>query len=481
MSIKQIVRQCFPKSFSLARRVKGQITIEVQVIRQVGVGVLLDRFSRKPANWKQELPLQKILRFDLRDAPFFKPSDLITWLVSHGLQFSEGGHTIYLPPATVSLTPFAALLEKYPPDSGLKIMKNTGEAKISEYVNGSGHSFIHRRITHTHPHLLLVANVLNLENIGPRLYDLLELDVGRCIWTAYVVKHCDGRLASVAECEAAMEHFRSLDNRGVMKITAPEGFAHSDFTCPACNGNALVSSRTSQFCYFDFQNFRLENYGEYIIALANQAATESHFGQKSILRGGRYLYQSVPGAELPAKRDIKRRAIAIESLLQQGGCELAGRLVLDVGCNIGMMLGQYLRMGAAWAHGWDFEAVTKHTERLLLALGCTRFSLTSGPIVQAQALTTDVPKHARYLLDGCVISYLAIRGHVGWLEELGKLKWSFMVYEGHEGESEADFDAHFAALSKLCHCEIVERTTYQDGDCIDRPLALVRRIHLNSK
>lgn len=272
-----------------------------------------------------------------------------------------------------------------------------------------------------------------------------------------------------------MERLRELERCGPLKVCAPGGYAHMDFTCPDCNGNALVDAQSGAFRYFDFQNFLLNGYGGYLETLALEAGADTHFGQQSLLRGGRYLYQSVPGVGLPAKRNIEDRVALFRTLLQEGGCSVEGRLVLDVGCNVGMMLGQYLKMGAAWVHGWDIEIVAQHANRLLLALGCTRFSLSPGQITVDQSVESDLPVHTHHMLDGCVISYLAIRGHVGWLKALRRVPWSFMIYEGHEAESEEDFEDHMTALRSHCAFHIAAKRTYEDGECKARPLALLVR------
>jgi hypothetical protein len=473
--MKEFVRNSFPRFFAVARRVKDQLFIEGRVIRQVGPRILLDRFVRTPANWQEQLPLQKPLRREIQGLELAIPEDLAGYLRSNHLPYSEGGHTIYLPPETIAQSPFAPLAAYYPAGAGLKVMKNPGGPADSDYVYGEGHSEIHRRLTYDHAHLTLVANTLHLHGLGPRLYDLLELRVGERVWTAYVVEHCGGRTPTMQECEVAMTRLRELDRCGLLKVCAPGGFGHMDFACPDCNGNALVDAETGAFRYFDFQNFLLSGYGDYLETLALEAATDTHFGQQSLLRGGRYLYQSVPGVGLAAKRSIEDRVALFRTLLQESGCSVEGKLVLDVGCNIGMMLGQYLKMGAAWVHGWDMEIVAQHAAKLLLALGCTRFSLTPGKILVDQTVESDLPVHTHHMLDGCVISYLAIRGHVGWLQALRRVPWSFMIYEGHEADTDEDFESHMTTLRSHCAFHVAAKRIYEDGDCIARPLAILVR------
>ena len=389
---------------------------------------------------------------------------------------AEGSHAIYLAPAALKLTAFESLAADYPPDAGLKIMKNPGRVDESSYLMGStkGDSKIHLGMVHGHGHLSLVANLLHAKGVGPRLYDLVNLKFGDQIWTAYVVQDVGRRMPTMSECEAGIETLRRLDAEGTLKVILPEGFADEEFECPACCNNALVDS-DGQFKYIDFQNFLLGDYEEYLTGLATAAGEETHFGDTAVLRGGRYLYQSVPGVKLPAKRSVANRMKTLSRLLEEAGVSVAERVVLDVGCNIGMMMSEYLKLGAKWCHGWDRALTTPHTERILLALGCTRFSTTGTDITASRVLADDLPKHAAASLDGCVISYLAVRGHLGWLDALKKIPWSFMIYEGHEGETAKDFETYLDELRSLTNVELGPTSTYVDGDSEERTVAILLR------
>ena len=74
-----------------------------------------------------------------------------------------------------------------------------------------------------------------------------------------------------------------------------------------------------------------------------------------------------------------------------------------------------------------------------------------------------------------MISFLAVRGHLGWLKALGRIPWSFLVYEAHEGESRADFDRHIKELGGLVGVRVAAATTYMDGDSDERLVAILMR------
>jgi len=149
------------------------------------------------------------------------------------------------------------------------------------------------------------------------------------------------------------------------------------------------------------------------------------------------------------------------------------RLVLDIGCNVGMMMAQYLKQGALWCHGWDQEVVVPHTEKLLYALGCTRFSTTGGIITQSIDLQSHLASHLKPHLKGCVVSYLAVRGHINWLDALKEIPWAFMIYEGHEGETTPQSLNYLEELKKSVPFRIAAQGEYEDGDSEPRTVAIV--------
>jgi hypothetical protein len=65
-----------------------------------------------------------------------------------------------------------------------------------------------------------------------------------------------------------------------------------------------------------------------------------------------------------------------------------------------------------------------------------------------QPVEHDVPGFLAGALRGCVVSYLAIRGHLGWLAALERIPWAFLIYEGHKSESEEVVAEHLAVLAR---------------------------------
>ena len=469
----------FPETYSVITKTADRLLVESKFLRRIGPRELLVRAFGRTQSWEEVLPLQTPQHYVI-PATLSDTNHLLEHLNSTGADFFQGGHAIYLSPSALKKSAFSVIAWNYPDDAGLKIVSTPGGISEGGYVregygNGRGESILHKKMVYDHRRLTLVANLMFSHGLGPRLYDLVEIQAGDSRWVGYVVEHIEGHTPSMTECAHGVAQMRALEDSGLILNNMAEGWNEEDFRCPTCNGNAIVDE-AGEFHYVDFQNFVLTGYEDYLRDVAVEATEKSHFGETSLLRGGRaYLYQSVPGVNLPAKRSPERRIKVLSELIKSSGVSLEGRLVLDVGCNIGGMMAQYLKLGARWCHGWDRDYVTPHTERLLLALGCTRFSMTGGDIDKEKDLKADLPSFLRPSLDGCAISYLAVRGHLGWLKALGTVPWSFLIYEGHEADSKVAFEKHMNELRNLTDFKVAAATTYADGDSDERIVAILVR------
>jgi hypothetical protein len=464
----------FPHWYLIAGRTKDRITSEYKVARRIGLRRLVGETFQKPTSWKEVLPVQRPRQIVIENSHLSACKSIAEYLDLQHVPRNEGGHAIYLPPDSLKKTVFANQMLDYPADGGMKIAKYSGGLEESTYVKAvtKGDSYLQLKLIHDHKHLTLVANLLYSEKLGPRLYDLVELRCGDNLWVAYIIQHISGGIPSMDQCQAAIGRFRELDKRGVIKANPSEGFDDEEFECPTCSNNALLD-QNGEFRYIDFQNFFLGDYELFLRSAAVEAAAETHFGDRSLLRGSRYLYQSIPGVNLPAKRSVNQRIEVIKRLMDECGLSIKEKLVLDIGCNIGMMMAEYLKLGAKWCHGWDRSKVIQHTERLLLALGCTRFSTSGGEINVDQPLENDLPQFLAPSLEKCAISYLAVREHVGWLAALGRIPWSFLIYEGHEGETALDFKEQLQQLQSFTRCEVGAVSEYIDGDSEVRTVAIL--------
>ena len=350
-------------------------------------------------------------------------------LAGQALEASASEQGLYIPPQDA----LRALLDSgsagYPPDAALAIPSAAlgaaaaaaGEAE-AEYWFGQ----------------LLAAGERYTRGQGPRVYDLVGL--GARGLPGYVVQHLSADAAGP-------------DDAAIGPPDAARGPLAGEF--------GRLSPATSEALLAQ--------------VLDSQATRTLHFGRERMFGESRYLYQSIPTVGEPGRRDSARRWRQISSMLAEQDLSVRGRLVLDVGCNAGMMLACSLADGAAWGLGWDLPEVSERASALLGALGFTRLDLIGAGLSPEYQLQPSIPQHLRPQLDGSIVLYLAIRHHAGFVADLAALPWRALLYEGGESESVERLHEILAPLRERTDFTIASALDSRDGEGQARPLALLMR------
>jgi hypothetical protein len=450
------------------RWVGGEFRAFRYVLRN-GLWTVLKR--RKAMSRRRQAPLK--WTGSLTFLPRESVSDALT---RQGLKYSQGGHAVYVPPQEGLAEKLGPFVNFYPPDSGFKLLKNLKGPTEARYLGDArSNAWAQAAVVGTAQDLMTAANYLSEAGIGPRLHDVAEVSAGDLAYTMFAMEHVEGVEPTEPECRSFLRIIHRLIDENRVTIASPDWQKQEDFRCPGCSGNLLKSVRDDSLKYVDFQNFVIRDVDEWVSELVAAAKHDVHFGNEYLLRGGRYLYPRVPGVGSPARRDGEMRWKTISDLLREAGTSVDGRLVLDVGCNLGMMIGEALSDGALWGVGWDRPTVTQHGRKLLAALGYTRFTLCGAELTSDYPLDENVPTSLRSHLPGAVVLYLSIRHHVGFLNRLGSMPWSTLVYEGAQGELGRGFDRVARDLKKVVNCELIARRDASDGDSDARPLAIFKR------
>lgn len=428
----------------------------------------------KQERWQTVLPIQKVRRVNL-DIESFSIEFLKKEMKKNSLEIHEGGDSIYVPPKAWKESSLNTIQDDYPRCCGIKISKRKGDSNNYYMEDRVGRQFA-QKLSFPHEKQILIYNYLNDQGVSPKLYDLVELeDKNNDLWTAYIVEHIPSSPLKPGDLEEMIERLKALCLRGNLELIGSSGWNGIDFEPPNCNSNLIRSEKKDRTYYVDIHNFILKDYDQLLNALALKTASTSHFGGKSIFLGGEFLYQEIPGVNLPSKRSPNKRMVLIDELLKRSGLDLKEKVILDIGCNLGLMGAQYLKRGARWLHGWDMENVVPATERILNAIGCTRFSLTGGMLGSDVSLSKQLPPHLNYLSnEETVINYLAIRGHIGWLKALQDLPWSYMLYESHQ--EDGPLEGYIQELNKMVPVEIAAKGTIADGTSQKRDVAIIKRI-----
>jgi hypothetical protein len=470
-----IARKPLPEPLRTARA----LAREVRTLTLVAPMLVRNALTSSRNLYQRSLPVQKPTQVVVpREAQISSMHGFRKWLGATAM--SEGEDSIYLAPEQWRSSSLSSLALRYPQGCGLKISKNGGGIGAPYLTMRDGRR-TQQQLSGSHSDQLLTFNFLHLEGIAPRLVDLIEIvdDEGACR-VAYVVSHVGGGPPTPEAFVSVIEALKSLKAQSLLHLVAGGGWRSIDFDPPDGNGNVISSEDGGRSYYVDVHNFTLGRYDRYIESLAKKAASASHFGNTSMLLGGAYLYQEVPGVALPAKRSPAKRFKTYDRLFEQAGLDVAGKAVVDVGCNLGLMGAEHLRRGAAWLHGFDLPEVTMQTERILLAIGCTRFSLTPTVLGPDVDLLAALPDHIRRLpAEDLVVNYLAIREHVGWLPALKDLNWRYMVYEGHQRDK--PLQHYISELNRMIPVRVVARGDVSDANTRRRDAAIIERLEVPSR
>ena len=417
--------------------------------------------------------LQHVLQWDVPWPQFDTPGQLVAWLREHNLQVNEGQHTLYIPPQDGLEGLLPSVLDFYPPQCGFKILKDFRSPDEANYLAGRNQLLGRTKLVGTPQAQLITANYLYSLGIGPRVWDVCGWRSSTCSYTVFVVQHIAGNSPTSTQHTNFIKRLKEVLSSSQLHVLLANWEQARDFRGPDCNRN-LVQSESLGLQYVDFQNFCLTNPGAWSNDIIAAGKERFHFGAGRPLRGAKYLYQSVPGMTGPGKRNTSKRWQFIVSQLQKAGLNFVGRVVLDIGCNAGMILHSSLVEGAAWALGWDRPLMVPYTQELLLSLGASRFSLVGADLNPSYPIEKDIPENLGNRLTESVIFYLSVHKHIGVLQSLQQIPWRVLVYEGHQGERLQDIPQILSPLL-AANVRCVESASIADGDSAARPVVLLVR------
>lgn len=424
------------------------------------------------------LSRQEILAYPVKEGNFRTADDLRQWLERKNINFMEGGWTFYLPPQDRLQRYFGSLLGDYPEDIGLKILKDVRHPDEARYTNHKQNpapgAALKRLLTPTPRALLRVANYLYAHGLGIRVYDLVALEVNDISLTCYVVQNVEGPEVRDKDYDFFINQLKSVLDQGELSTIHEKTDIMWDFHPPNCSDNMIMDAKSGKPLYVDFQGFFLCNENSILERISHEIRDKVHFGGVRFYRGGKkYLYQAIPGLSV-GKRDVEARWQYFREMLEECGCSFRHRIVYDIGCNTGLMLYNALSAGALWGMGWDLPEVTESAEKLLLALGATRFDLFGGRLTEDTDFISHVPERFKTRKDG-ILLFLAVSDHIGFPQGLSELPWEYMFYEGHANQDYNMSLERLQHISWLKKVEIISFRTFADGDTPKRVVILLRR------
>src|SRR5207249_6611656 len=120
---------------------------------------------------------------------------------------------------------------------------------------------------------------------------------------------------------------------------------------PDADYDLVKSAADGRLYHVSLRNISFGDLATHLDSLLHEAKAAVHFGFPVLFRGGRHLYQQVPGWSHAGKRDTSLRWQQIKALLAKAGIAVYGRVVLVFGCNAGIMIVSALQDGALCGEG----------------------------------------------------------------------------------------------------------------------------------
>jgi hypothetical protein len=138
-------------------------------------------------------------------------------LREHSLRSAEGRHTLYVPPQPGREAVFGAeLLAAFPPDVGIKLLKNFAPPDRVRYHFERG-SLAEAALNGPIGNQVFAGAALHAYALGPRPFDLVHLTGAQADLTAIVCEHVEGQTPSFAEHERFISELRALEDRGLFR------------------------------------------------------------------------------------------------------------------------------------------------------------------------------------------------------------------------------------------------------------------------
>jgi len=450
------------KRSSLLRLVARKLLVPYQEIAYIWEIARSGRLSIYASS--RRLKSQKVITYPLDLPPLGDFHDLLAWLDQNAIEYYQGSFCIYIPPQERAQKLFGVILDAYPPQVGLKILKDLRAPSQARYPSTKTGHYVPKILDWIgyHPlEYLRTANYLYDRDMGPRVYDLVEIQTPHNRLSSYVMQHVTGTPPGMEACVAFLERLELLyQDQLIPKMVNWKSAL--DFRPPDCRGNVIRDAATGKILYIDFQGFMIKDARQYIANVGDVLHTDACFGETHQDRQGKHRYPSIYGLPI-AKRDRDVRWEMFQQALRRQGATVEGAVVLHIGCNAGLVLYSALTDGAAWAVGWDQPGVAAAACKLLLALGMSRFDIIGQDMGANTDLLSSIPKYVR-LGKGAILFYQAPGEPIGFPQGIKDLPFKYMVYEGQHGETVSDVQSHLQEIEAGWGLRVDEIASYIGGD-----------------
>ena len=316
--------------------------------------------------------------------------------------------------------------------------------------------------------ILRVGNRMNLLGIGPKIYDLICLEDKKGSRAyAYLTENYDYLEDKKLDATDVSLFLKKLTEDKWLRPTWNTTYLIDDFEIERENPN-LLKTKNDEIKFLDFQAFSIPNENEYINEIVKDFEVTS-FGKKRIFSKRNYLYQVLPEIQ-GGKRDTLKRWNEFDKMFEKVDFSLENKVILDVGCNIGMNCYYALSKGSKYVYGIDKEEVAIKANQILNALGVTRSKIIGLDLKSIQDLGY-IENFIKNDID--ILFYCSIDGHIGYPNQIRDLKFKYILHEGHPN-SNLDENINNLYLNNWLtkNSQILFKSYLTDGDSPSRPILL---------
>ena len=441
----------------LGRHATDRIIASVRKDPQLARYAIKRMLHKQPkARWPQQ-----VFRFESNIT--LDPELLATDLAEKGMCVHSGTHAVYVHEDADIEKLCPELLGRYPQQFGVKILKSRSLAPDGTvyYTSTQVKAYttpLSMRVVGSVQEKLSVGNILSMHGVASRVYDLIWLEhPDSAPLMAMVVEHASHECVAGDEGVQFIERFKRIARQEGISIVVRKN--SKDFRAPTFNDNIIRGKHGP--IYVDIQNMAQLDPGNALDRL-NGAAQVAQIGDDSL-----YSFQSVAKSNIISKSDVSVRTEKLEAMLRDAGFQFQDARILDVGCNLGMLMAFFLGKGASHCIGMDTPEVVEMTRRALFHFGYSRFDLIGGDLRSNEGWDNNADFHSVDL-----VLMLAMKKRIGFPEGLNRVGWTYLIYEGEKSEP----------LEKACKdiadsfpcATIVAHEVYQDSDSMPRPMVLLR-------
>ena len=309
---------------------------------------------------------------------------------------------------------------------------------------------------------------MNLLGIGPKIFDLICLEDKKGSRAyAYLTENYDYLEDKKLDSADIRLFLKKIAKDRWLRPTWNTTYLIDDFDIERENPN-LLKTKNDEIKFLDFQAFSIPNENDYINEIVKDFEVTS-FGKKRIFSKRNYLYQVLPEIQ-GGKRDTLKRWNEFDKMFEKVDLSLENKVILDIGCNIGMNCYYALSKGSKYVYGIDKEQVAIKANQILNALGVTRSKIIGLDLKSINDLGS-IEKVIKNDID--ILFYCSIDGHIGYPNQIRDLKFKYILHEGHPN-SNLDENINNLYLNNWLtkNSQILFKSYLTDGDSPSRPILL---------